>query len=133
MNASAALSVEHGYATVRLTGDLDLAARPLLDSVAAWVTPHGDRPGLLLDLTCVDFVDVSSIRSLAELVFHSAEDPTLTVCSPGVVPAALTVSGYDHRNRVVQVGLPRGDRLRRTELRLLMRRMPVEVSAPAAP
>lgn len=122
MSPTAQLSVEDGYATVRLTGELDLATRSLMACVAQWPSvPAGERPGLVVDLTGVDFVDVSSVRQLAALVHNVAAVPALVVCSPGVVPRALQITGFSRRVRVVEVGLLPGQRLLPAEVRLLMR------------
>ena len=123
MSPTAQLSTEDGYATVRLTGELDLATRSLMACVAQWpTTPSGDRPGLVVDLTGVDFVDVGSVRQLATLVDHVGAVPAVVICTPGIVPKALQMTGFSRRVRVVEVMLLAGQRLSDAEVRLLMRR-----------
>lgn len=125
MSPTAQLSIEDGYTTVRLTGELDLATRSLMACVAQWPSvPSGDRPGLVVDLTGVDFLDAASVRQLAALVDHVAAAPALVVCSPGIVAKALRVTGFSQRVRVVEVGVRPGRRLLPAEVRLLMRPLP---------
>lgn len=124
MPSTIQLSVEHGYATVRLGGELDLSTFPLLDSLASWRPPVCEHPGLVVDLTAVTFIDCACTRGLAAVLRSVHDGPTLVLSAPGVVTSSLHASGFDRRFPVVPVGLPRDGRLHESELRMLMRPWP---------
>ena len=121
MPYSVQLSIEHGYNTVRFSGDLDLMALPLLASLAPWQPPPCAYPGLVVDLTSVTFIDCACTRGLAAVLRGVREGPILVLTPPGVVSTSLHASGFSRHFTVVPVGLPRDGRLHESELRLLMR------------
>jgi anti-anti-sigma factor len=84
-------------AEIVLGGEVDIAARPPLDSVLREAL-DGDRPdALVVDLTAVTFADSSTLHWLSEVKRNAdAAGARLTVATaPGAVRDLLSITGMN--------------------------------------
>jgi anti-anti-sigma factor len=82
---------------IMLSGELDLAARPRLDTVLRAALDFGPTDALIVDLTQVTFADSSTLHWLSEVKRRAdAAGARLTVTTlPGSVRELLKLSGLD--------------------------------------
>jgi anti-sigma B factor antagonist len=82
---------------IALSGELDLAARPHLDSVLRAALDFGPTDTLVVDTTAVTFADSSTLHWLSEVKRRAdAAGARLTLATvPGPVRDLLAIAGMD--------------------------------------
>jgi anti-sigma B factor antagonist len=92
-----------------LEGELDLAARPVLDEAIATALRHGSVETLIVDLTRVTFADSTTMTWLvgADTRTQAAGARLVAIAEPGPVLDVLHMTGIDERITVVADDLTR--------------------------
>lgn len=86
------LEVEREGSLIRLRGDLDAQTAPLLDGAAAEVAAAGTEE-IVLDLSEVDFVDSSGLRSILAARRTAGADGLVLRSPSRAVAAILELTG----------------------------------------
>jgi anti-anti-sigma factor len=92
-----------------LEGELDLAARPVLDDAIATALRHGTVETLIVDLTRVTFADSTTMTWLvrADTTARAAGGRLVVIAGLGPVLDVLHMTGIDERVTVVADELTR--------------------------
>jgi anti-sigma B factor antagonist len=89
-----------------LEGELDLAAKPVLDEAVATALVPGPVETVIIDLTRVTFADSTTMTWLvqADARTDSAGGRLIAVAGPGPVREVLEMTGIDRRLTLVADG-----------------------------
>jgi anti-anti-sigma factor len=99
----------HGRTSeIVLDGELDLAAKPVLDEAVETALEPGPVATLIVDFTRVTFVDSTTMTWLvrADTRTEAAGGLLTAVVVPGAVSDVLRMTGIDERVRLVMEDLP---------------------------
>jgi anti-anti-sigma factor len=103
---SCAVQRRRGTAQIVLEGELDLAARPVLDEAIAGALEPGPVTSVVVDLTRVSFADSTTMSWLvrADAMTTAAGARLIVLAESGPVLAVLHMTGIDERLTLVADG-----------------------------
>jgi anti-sigma B factor antagonist len=93
-------------ARIVVEGELDLAARPILDEAITAALEPGPVDVVVIDLTLVTFADSTTMTWLmqADTRTNAVEGRLIVVAGPGPVRDVLAITGIDERVSLVAEG-----------------------------